>query len=185
MAERNLISLGINPFLDDNGVILLTERLNPIPKDILRVNAIAGMLWLVVGTIDYISDVIVLIDWFLKEHYIWSSFMITCIVLSGTVSLLIAHEETVKWYMVFYVCGITQFEIFNLLNPTDESIESFGAIRIFSTVLESFPSGALQLYVLILEKNYQNINFNLLSATISGLSAGYGIQSFSQKEKPT
>eukprot|EP00494_Astrolonche_serrata_P027167 UN27430 len=92
--------------------------------------------------------------------------------------MLMKGTEDFRWYMWFYVVGITQFEIFHILYPTNKSIDIFGTVRMLSTLLESFPSGALQLYVLLLEKKYQNLNLNLISVVISGLSGGSGIQNY-------
>eukprot|EP00494_Astrolonche_serrata_P032745 UN33014 len=108
------------------------------------------VMCVLVSTIDYVTDIVVLYGWFSEGETVWALSMLACIIVSGIMSFVVStYLDGLQWYSFLYLFGITQFEIFNFvgekLDPV--SVSRFNTLNMCSTIFEAFPSGALQLYV--------------------------------------
>jgi len=141
------------------------------------------------GISDYGLDVYVIVDWLFNEDYWWASLGIIFIFLSGLMSWSTNLKPTVAydfcrmpWRRTFlYIIGLGfTFEYVQLWKTGFKDIKNFSMMKVWESMFESLPSGALQLYVLFLNLEDENeFNMNMLvkvvSIFISILSLSHGL----------
>jgi len=141
-------------------------------NDKLKVIVIVSIL---VGNFDYVFDVIVAIQW-IKNGDVWWAIMIICtIFLSGVVSWYyrVCHpdkgklwgknpfEPSVKDWVLLPIFMFGFGSIYDAINMVCSGYEEgltyeFQTTRLMEIMIESLPSGALQIYILVLTSNWKN-----------------------------
>jgi len=112
---------------------------------------------LLLGTFDYGTDIYVMISWYISNDWRWATALLIMIMLPGSYTVFrstIQDTDVFKnipvlknWQKPMFIVGLgPYFEAYTEWFAVEE-YEPFRHVRHFESVLESLPSGALQLYI--------------------------------------
>jgi len=154
-----------------------------------------------VSSFDWISDLLVVAVWYTHDQYFWASIMLFFLIFTGifqVVMLNVLHNmrgcrlflnfiglgvygEVYKFMKLHYFTEYSyDFDAEDLKKQREKTdtenewiMARFIKIRGFELITETFPCGALQLYILILHpENYTTFNWISMAASLIGLAYG-------------
>jgi len=154
-----------------------------------------------VSSFDWISDLLVVTVWYNHGHYFWASIMLFFLIFTGIFQVLMlnmlhkmrgcrlflnliglgVYGEVYKFIKLHYFTeqshdfngGDLETQRENTATENDFIMARFIKIRGFELITETFPCGALQLYILILyPERYTTVNWISMAASLIGLTYG-------------